>query len=133
MNRWHRSLRVAVVAVVAMLASGCGADSPRDLRADEPDGELVEQGERAILENGCGSCHVIPGITGADGETGPPLVDVSKQVYIAGVLANTPENMELWLLDPQAVDPRTAMPDVGLQERDAEAITAYLRARTGTG
>ena len=34
--------------------------------------------------------------------------------------------MVRWLMDPPAVNPRTAMPDTGLRQADAEAIAAYL-------
>lgn len=115
--------------VVAALAVACGGDARSDRDATSQD--LVVVGERAIRDHGCGSCHTIAGVSGATGTTGPPLVDVSKQVYIAGVLANTPENLERWLLDPRDVDPRTAMPDTGLTRAEAMAIRAYLYERTG--
>jgi hypothetical protein len=31
-----------------------------------------------------------------------------------------------WLRDPQEVNPRSAMPDLGVSERDARDIAAYL-------
>jgi cytochrome c1 len=42
------------------------------------------------------------------------------------VLPNTPADMERWLRNPPAVDPRTAMPDMGVTEQDARDIAAYL-------
>ena len=75
-----------------------------------------------------GTCHVIPGLPGADGRTGPPLVATGRQPYIAGVLRNTPENMVRWIMDPQQVDPLTAMPDLGVPEALARDIAAYLYA-----
>jgi len=75
---------------------------------------------------GCGACHVIPGVTGATGMVGPPLDGWSRRVYIAGNLANTPENLVRWIRYPQAVEPGTAMPDLGVNEADARDIAAYL-------
>jgi hypothetical protein len=46
--------------------------------------------------------------------------------FIAGVLPNTPENMVRWLRHPQAVNQKSAMPDLGVTERDALGIAAYL-------
>ena len=59
---------------------------------------------------------------------GPPLGGLAQRVYIAGVLANTPENLVRWIRDPRAVDSLTAMPTLGLDEREARDVAAYLYA-----
>ncbi|GAB4354002.1 MAG: c-type cytochrome [Methylohalobius sp. ZOD2] len=84
------------------------------------------QGKTAIRRLGCGACHAIPGIPGANGIVGPPLAKMARRAYVAGKLANTPENMIRWLLDPPRVNPSTAMPTMGLTESDARHIAAYL-------
>lgn len=122
---------IMLASVVGVMVSGCtGRDDSRGGRSDG-DVALIAEGKDAILDNGCGSCHGISGIESADGAVGPPLRDMSRQVYIAGVLANTPDNLERWLLDPASVDERTAMPDVGLTRREAKAIRAWLYAQEG--
>ncbi|HVV65939.1 MAG TPA: cytochrome c oxidase assembly protein [Rhizomicrobium sp.] len=75
---------------------------------------------------GCGACHSIPGIAGADAMVGPPLDHFARRVYIAGVLRNTPDNLALWIHDPQAVIPGNVMPIMGVDKRDARDIAAYL-------
>jgi cytochrome c1 len=45
---------------------------------------------------------------------------------LAGVLTNTPEHMIEWLRNPQWISPLSAMPDLGVTERDARDIAAYL-------
>jgi cytochrome c1 len=77
---------------------------------------------------GCGACHVIPGIRMAQGRVGPELRDLRRQVYIAGSLPNTPENLVAWVRQPQHIDPATAMPNLGLTQQDAADIAAYLDA-----
>ncbi len=47
-------------------------------------------------------------------------------MYLAGVLPNTPENMARWIREPQTVKPGDAMPDLGVSERDARDMTAFL-------
>lgn len=84
------------------------------------------RGRAAIARHGCVACHVIPGIASPGSNVGPPLDKVATRGYIAGVLANTPENMRRWLRDPPAVDPLTAMPDLHLSEQEAADIAAYL-------
>jgi cytochrome c1 len=45
---------------------------------------------------------------------------------LGGVLPNTPENMARWIRAPQEVAPLTAMPNLGVTQRDARDIAAYL-------
>lgn len=88
----------------------------------------ANRGRTMIHQYGCAGCHTIPGIAGADGEVGPRLDRVRKQAYIAGVLPNSPQNMVVWIQNPREVDPRTAMPDLGVNEADARDMAAYLYA-----
>jgi cytochrome c1 len=60
------------------------------------------------------ACHVIPGVPGARGMVGPPLTMFARRAYIAGQLPNEPDNLLRWLQDPQAVEPGTAMPNLGV-------------------
>src|SRR5690606_41169140 len=82
-----------------------------------------------IADYGCVACHVVPGVGGPATNVGPSLAGLARRGYIAGVLPNTPDNLVQWLLDPPAVDPRTAMPDTGLSHEDATDIAAYLLGR----
>lgn len=66
------------------------------------------------------------GSRGADGLVGPPLTQMGRRIYIAGVLRNTPENMEAWLQNPQAIAPGNVMPYMGITPKDSADITAYL-------
>jgi cytochrome c oxidase assembly factor CtaG/cytochrome c2 len=84
------------------------------------------RGRDAIRRYGCGSCHTIPGVTGARGMVGPPLGQVSQRVFIAGVLPNQPDNMIRWIENPPGIDPKTAMPNMGVTARDARDIASYL-------
>lgn len=75
---------------------------------------------------GCSGCHTIPGIPGADGQTGAPLTGLSKRVYIAGVLENNSDNLVAWIVSPRSFSPRTAMPETGISQQDAKDLAAYL-------
>ena len=57
---------------------------------------------------------------------GPPLGTIAQRVFIAGVLPNEPDNMIRWIENPPGVDPKTAMPYMGVTPRDARDIAAYL-------
>lgn len=84
------------------------------------------KGREEIREHGCITCHTIPGIPNADGLVAPPLQQIAKRTYIAGVIVNTPENMQRWLKDPPSVDPLTAMPNLGLSDDEIRDIASYL-------
>jgi mono/diheme cytochrome c family protein len=96
--------------------------------------DAAPSGAQAALEliqaNGCAACHVIPGVPGADGRTGPPLTAMADQAYVAGVAPNTREWLALFIADPQRVDPRSAMPDLGVSEAEALLIADWLYEAT---
>jgi cytochrome c1 len=78
------------------------------------------------MNYGCGSCHRIPGVAGAEALVGPPLDDYHARSYIAGTLPNTLENLVLWIREPQAVEANTAMPNLGVSAEEAQHMAAYL-------
>jgi cytochrome c2 len=84
------------------------------------------RGAQAIQRNGCHSCHRIPGIRGANSYVGPPLNGWSERQYIAGNLQNKPDNLISWIMNPQAIEPGTAMPNMNIEEQEARDIAAYL-------
>ena len=85
-----------------------------------------QAGRAAIARYGCGGCHDIPGVDGAHGLSAPPLSKFGARAYIAGELRNTPESLVQWIMHPHAVEPKTAMPELGVTENDARDIAAYL-------
>jgi mono/diheme cytochrome c family protein len=87
-------------------------------------------GKKALEQYLCATCHVIPGVVGADRHVGPSLTGMANRQYIAGVLPNTPVNMLRWLRDPTRIDPLTAMPNLGITNQDARDIAAFLYTLT---
>jgi cytochrome c1 len=79
-----------------------------------------------ITRYGCGGCHTIPGAPGADGMVGAPLGGLRQRVFVAGVLRNRPADLVRWIVDPQAVSPRSAMPKTGITESEARDVAAFL-------
>lgn len=84
------------------------------------------RGRELVQQYGCGACHVIPGIGLGTGTVGPPLTRFGERQYIAGTLANTPDNMVAWIVNPQRINPRTAMPNTGVTPDEAFHMAAYL-------
>ncbi|HUQ20813.1 MAG TPA: cytochrome c oxidase assembly protein [Gemmatimonadaceae bacterium] len=117
-------VRAAVVLVVFLLPACNSPDSAH--AASLMVGGDAERGVAAIRKYGCASCHTIPGVRDAKALVGPSLEGIAGRSYVAGVLSNTPEHMIQWIQNPQAVDNKTAMPNVGVTERDARDIATYL-------
>lgn len=121
-RRWT-ARRMASVTLLAVLGTACSDYAEPAFRIPGAD---IGRGRALIEAHGCGACHTIPGVRGAEGKVGPPLTDFAQRAYIAGRLANTPDALVRWLLNPQGVDPLTAMPRVGLTEREARDVAGYL-------
>lgn len=113
-----------VLASAALFLAGCATSVERS--AVELTGADPHRGAETVARYGCGSCHTIDGISGANGLVGPPLTGIANRMYIAGVLPNTPQNLVRWIQDPKQVNDKTAMPKLGLNERDAGDVAAYL-------
>jgi cytochrome c2 len=118
-------MRGALATVAFLLLAGC-----RGSRYVPPYGVTMagdpEAGRQVIEARHCGVCHDISEVTGAAGVIGPPLDHFAARSFIAGRVPNTPANLVNWIRFPQSVDPRTAMPTIGLGEREARNVAAYL-------
>ena len=113
-----------VLAALALATSGC-THGEADAMALTHGGNAA-RGKELIRSYGCGSCHTIPRVTGAEASVGPSLQGVATRAYIAGVLPNQPENLIRWIMNPPGVDDKTAMPNLHVTATDARDIAAYL-------
>lgn len=120
MTRWSFAL------LGLSLLAGCGRADPQ---AEPATGGNPQRGKQLIEAYGCTSCHTIAGIRAARGLVGPPLTDIKSRAFIGGVLANKPDNLEHWIMQPSRYSPNTAMPDLGVDAAQARDIAAYLYSR----
>jgi cytochrome c len=116
MRRFPSSL----IIIASMLLAACG-DKPVASLQGNP-----EKGRTALAQYACQACHVIPGITGSEVFVGPPLDGIASRPLIAGRLPNDRDNLIRWIREPQAIDPETAMPNMGVTEQHARDMAAYL-------
>lgn len=123
-GRVRYALRACALFVVVVTAAACIEGEAE--REHVVAGGDVARGAALINTYGCGACHVIPGVEGANGTVGPPLTDWAERRYIAGALPNTAPNLVAWIMQPQAVEPGTAMPNMGVTPAEARDIAAYL-------
>ncbi|WP_035983336.1 c-type cytochrome [Bradyrhizobium sp. STM 3843] len=127
-----RSIWIGAVVVVVCVATVVGSTMAWSSRqkteqiARAMTGGDPKHAPEIMRRYGCGGCHTIPGLAGADGEVGPPLTGLSRRVYIGGVANNSPDNLVQWMVSPQTFSPRTAMPATGITEAEARDVAAYL-------
>lgn len=124
MGTWLRKLSILCCAAAGLTAGCKGGQTTYPYTVNT--GGSARRGKATIVAYGCGKCHTIPGIHGAKGVVGPPLAAVSRRTYIAGNFPNTPDNLVHWVMAPQIMKPRTAMPELGLSEPQARDVAAYL-------
>lgn len=126
--RWLALLAAAAVST-AIVSGGmiyAGSRERSRVMAEQIAGGDSKAGRRAIADYGCGGCHVIPGISGANGAVGPALAGIATRAEIAGHLPNDPDAMVRWLMHPQRVAPGNGMPEQGVTDRQARDMAAYL-------
>jgi cytochrome c len=116
---------LAAAFVTAVILAACGMNGSGEPLVTVQGGD-PELGKAALDTYACTTCHSIPGVNDKGAYVGPPLDAWSERAFIAGNLANTPENLIAWIRNPQAIEPGTAMPTLGVTEEDARNIAAYL-------
>jgi cytochrome c2 len=112
------------LALLLLVLSGCNGEDQK--RAESLTGGDVDRGKLAILRRGCGSCHTIPRIPGADARVGPSLEHLASRSILAGTLPNHPQQLMEWIQHPQHFRSPTAMPDLALGEQEVRDIAAFL-------
>lgn len=88
----------------------------------------VRHAQQHIEYYGCASCHVVPGVAGADGLIGPSLQGIANRPYLGGVVKNSPDKLIQWIKDAPSLDPLTAMPKLEIPDEEARQIAGYLSA-----
>ena len=129
---------VLALVFVALVLAAC-TPAPQAGAAKPASGQPVasgggsgnaDNGKQLFQSKGCIACHVAPGVPGATGTIGPNLTgigDTGKRAQLAGGTANTPQNLERWVRNPQAVKPGTMMPNLNLSDQEAADLVAFLQ------
>jgi cytochrome c2 len=124
---WTGVIATLVIIAAATAAGATWMSRQQTMRiARAVSGGDPDRAPELIRRYGCGGCHKIPGIPGADGQVGPPLSGLIHRVYVGGVAANSPDQLTQWIVSPQKFSPRSAMPSTGITETEARDIVAYL-------
>ncbi len=76
-----------------------------------------ERGRQVYSRSSCIGCHAIKGNPSSAGVIGPNLTHVgSRWTIAAGMYANTPELLALWIKNAPAMKPGSIMPAIGTGE-----------------
>jgi cytochrome c oxidase subunit 2 len=109
------------------------ADSPEEFAAwVQAQKQPAKQDEKEIAgrhvfeTTACINCHAV-GATNATGRFGPDLTHLmSRSTIASGAAENTPENLRLWIQNPDAIKPGSLMPAMKLSDNDLDALVRYL-------
>src|SRR5271170_5535022 len=88
--------------------------------------DTAKEGRRVFETTACINCHAVSG-TVADGRFGPDLTHLmSRDTIASGAASNSFDNLRLWIHNPDAIKPGSLMPAMNLNQKDLDAVTAYL-------
>lgn len=123
---WPKLVGFALLFGVPLVAGIAVTTAKARLKQDAV-AEALTGGDLALAppifrRYGCGGCHAIPGIPGADGKVGGQLAGLSDQVYIGGVANNNADNLVAWIVSPQRFSTNSAMPETGIKESEALSL-----------
>lgn len=104
--------------LLARLLAWLGDPEPARASTGGAAASSAEYGRALFIAKGCKYCHVRAGISNmVPGPViGPTLTDYEAN----------PAFLRTWLRDPQAVRPKTQMPDLDLSDAEIEALIAFL-------
>lgn len=112
------------------IAAYLGAD---DKDEPKPAGD-VAKGRQILDTKGCGTCHKMTGVSPL--AASPVTVALEPKEYGRAMRTApdlrfardkmTPSRVTLWLTDPKAVKPDSAMPKIPLSEAEVKDVVAYL-------
>jgi cytochrome c oxidase subunit 2 len=86
----------------------------------------AEDGRRIFETTACMNCHAVLG-TVANGRFGPDLTHLMNRATIAsGAAPNNPEELRMWIQNPDLIKPGSLMPAMKLSGPDLSALTTYL-------
>src|SRR5882724_10946176 len=85
-------------------------------------------GRHVFETTACINCHAVGG-TNATGRFGPDLTHLmSRSTIASGAAENTPENLRLWIQNPDAIKPGSLMPAMKLTDAELDALVRYMQS-----
>jgi cytochrome c oxidase subunit 2 len=86
----------------------------------------AQKGAQVFAARTCANCHAVNGGDKAP-NVGPNLAHLASRTTLgAGIINNTPQELAIWLKNPQAIKPESLMPNLYLTDDEVQALVAYL-------
>jgi hypothetical protein len=108
------------------------AQATPDLRPTLENQSNYEEGKALFVDKGCITCHkhtAVAGLRQSYG-IGPELTRLGDPV---SVLPSDPSYLKVWLKDPKAIRPNTAMPNLNLSDEEIAELLAGSAASPAGG
>lgn len=83
----------------------------------------IAHGRELFQAKGCASCHQHSAVAGSGQFSGGP----GGTAPVLTAYPGDPAYLRSWLRDPQALKPRTTMPNLGLSDAEITALIAFLK------
>ncbi len=104
--------------------------------ATPKEGTQAAAGAQIFANAPCAICHTVKGLSGFSKEyagtyKGPDLTHFGSRTTLAGsIIANDPQNVAMWVQNPDKVKPGAMMPTLGLKlkDKDLNDLVAYLES-----
>lgn len=85
------------------------------------------EGAKIFASSPCTTCHRVQGVS--RGFIAPDLSHFGSRTTLAGaILPNTPQNVERWIENPDAIKPGAHMPAWGIRGQKLKDLVAYLES-----
>jgi cytochrome c oxidase subunit II len=98
-------------------------------------GSAAAAGAKIFDDAPCAICHTIKGQSGfsnkypAGAYSGPDLTHFdSRSTFAGSTFKNTPENVAMFIRNPDAMKPGAKMPALGIKGKDLKDLAAYLES-----
>lgn len=122
----HAKMLIRVYAQTPAEFAAWAAEQKKPAQQNFSTDPEAAKGEAVFMHSACINCHTVAG-TAATGRFGPDLTHMaSRDTLASGAVENTPRNLRKWIDDPNSMKPGCLMPAMHLNDRDLDAITAYL-------
>ncbi|MGA2408914.1 MAG: cytochrome c oxidase subunit II [Candidatus Binataceae bacterium] len=128
----HANMRFRVIVdTPADFAQWVAHQNEPPVKPEEGD---AAAGAKIFANAPCAICHTVKGVSGFSkqytyGFRGPDLTHFGSRTTLAGsILDNTPDNVALWIANPDALKPGANMPNLGMRGKDLNDLVAYLES-----
>ncbi len=122
-DRWAAGQRAPVAQVSAAQVSVAQTSAGQVSATDAPS---VAHGLAIFQSTACVNCHTVRG-TDANGRFGPDLTHLmTRETLGSGVAMNTPEDLRIWVHDPNVMKPGALMPAMNLSDHDLDDLVAWM-------